>query len=277
MESLRVISERPKNNWYRAPHILDKEDIDLEERWVLQCLMRGVTGTGVLSTISIKKICSWRSYTDENGNYHPYGKDWVNAKIKHLADVGKIIINKGARGKCTTYTINGLDKFEQVPDALYYVPMSPAQKGYIVFMLQHNVNNFRKRKNMKYDPDVAECDYQEIDLQNTTHLTMPEIRKIENSLAPYGFFEVINTTKKHKAENGGIYVTSRRMNLPKLNAFLIATTNTGRQIDDVYDTIAEIQSDINEQLSNVVTKDVLKNVVSEALQELILKNGFKMN
>lgn len=269
MESLRVDTRGPSNNWYRAPHVEKEEDVDLEARWVLQCLMRGVSGMGTLSKISIKKICDWCSYTDSSGKHHPYGKDWVNSKIQALAQAGKITIQKGERGKCTQYTINTTRNFEQVPDAFYYLPIEPAEKGYLVYMLQHNVNKYRKSHDIPYDKDVAECDYDEIELSNTSHENSGKLKKIENHLSSLGLIDIVQTTKRH--EEIGTPVVSRQLQLQKIQTFaamIQMNTDQGKRVDNIYDELDELKTEIQDKF---VTKEDISNLIKKAVQEALGK------
>lgn len=265
MKSEMFDTSEASNNWYRAPHITKEESIGFEPRWVLQCLVRGVSGTGTLSKISIKKICSWCAYTDNDGNYHSFGKDRLQKNLNILVTAGKIIINQPVRGGCTTYTINGLNKFEPVPDALYYLPLSPEQKGYILFMLEHNVNNHRKRKGQSYSDTIAECDYHEADLAETSHMSMAQIRKIESSLMPYGILSIEETSKRHS--DSGTPIISRKLDLEKLGLVgrqIQVNTNFGKQFDEIYDLI-------NDVAIQQLTKNDVEQIVTEVLTKLNCK------
>lgn len=263
MESERLISGEPSDNWYRVPHTKDNQGINFEAKWILQCLVRGISGSGSLSKISIKKICSWCSYTDIDGKYHPYGKDRLNSVLHQLEEAGKIKINHPKQGGCTTYTINGLNSFEPVPDTIYYLQLSPEQKGFILYMLENNANNYRKSHGMSYDPNIAECDYHEQQILDTSHYeSMNQFRKIENSLIPYGVYSITETSKRHK--DSGTIVISRKLDLRKLGLIgftLQSETTTRKQIDDLYDTIDNIDQ-------RMLTKDDLDTIVNAVVSRL---------
>lgn len=130
-------------------------------------------------------------------------------------------------------------------------------------MLENNANNYRKSHGMSYDPNIAECDYHEQQILDTSHYeSMNQFRKIENSLIPYGVYSITETSKRHK--DSGTIVISRKLDLQKLGLVgftLQSETTTRKQIDDLYDTIDNIDQ-------RMLTKDDLDTIVNAVVSRL---------
>lgn len=132
-------------------------------------------------------------------------------------------------------------------------------------MLEHNVNNHRKRKGQSYSDTIAECDYHEADLAETSHMSMAQIRKIESSLMPYGILSIEETSKRHS--DSGTPIISRKLDLEKLGLVgrqIQINTNFGKQFDEIYDLI-------NDVAIQQLTKNDVEQIVTEVLTKLNCK------
>lgn len=255
---LEQTDNQQDNHWWRAINVQRNEDITLEDRYVLACLVRGLNRKGNKSKISLDTICRLCTYIDTNGNRHPYGRTKLDRALNRLQAAGKIEIIKPELGECTKYIVHGLKSYEKIPDAFFYLPYSPEQKGYILFMLQHNLDKTNGQPNSKY----ARCAYNENDWSDKAHVDYGKIKKIEKPLIQDDIVSIVPTTKRD--EETGCIIIERKLDLEKINmgSFILqVATNLGNQIEDVNERMDSFESDY-------VSKKDLKKYIKEAFKEI---------
>lgn len=246
------------SHWWRAINVQRDEDINLEDRYILACLVRGLTKKGTKSKISLDTICRLCTYIDTDGNKHPYGRTRLDRSLKRLELSGKIEIIKPELGECTKYIVHGLKSYEKIPDTFFYLPYSPEQKGYFLFMLQHNLDKEKGQPNSPY----ARCTYNEIELSDKTHVDYNTIKKIEKPLIKDELIILNQTTLKN--QETGCNIIERKLDLNKINmgSFVLqVAANLGNQIEDVQERVDSIEE-------KMLTKDNAEEFFKQMIEKL---------
>lgn len=250
--------EQQKDHYWRSLNILKKEDISFEDRYVLLCIIRGLQQNGNISKISLDAISRKCAYTDTNGNYHPFGRKKIDPCIERLEKAGKIKVIKGSLGQCTQYQVNGLKSYEKVPDAFFSLPYSPAEKGYLLYMLQHNKN--KDKKHNQPNKETTKTKYSEMELLRTSHMEKPDFDKIEKTFIKDGILKLTPTTQRDPET--GLTLTERSINLDAINmgsfVLQVATTITN-QMDEFEKKVNEtfVKKEDFEKL-----RDLLETVIN---------------
>ena len=253
------IDNQTDEHWWRAINVQRNEDISLEDRYILACLVRGLTRKGTTSKISLDTICRLCTFVDTSGNRHPYGRTRLDRALKRLESAGKIeIVAPEKLGECTRYIVHGLKSYEKIPDTFFFLPYSPEQKGYFLFMLQHNLDKTQGQPNSQY----ARCAYNELEWANKAHVDYGTIKKIEKPLVKDEIISINTLTQRN--QETGCNIIERKLDLNKINmgAFVLqVAANLGSQIEDVQERMDSIESEY-------VSKKDLKKYIKEAFKEL---------
>ena len=126
-----------QEHYYRSMNLKEGEKVNLVDRWILACLVKGLQGKGKISKISLDKIAEYCKYTNEQGKEARFGTKTIQSSIDRLADANMIkIIKPERRGQCTQYEIKDIKSYEKINEDFFNLDLAPAAKGYILCALQ---------------------------------------------------------------------------------------------------------------------------------------------
>lgn len=244
-----------QEHYLRSPNISDEEEVGLVDRWILACLVKGLQGKSKISKISLDKIAEYCRYTNEQGKEARFGVKTIQASIDRL-EASKMVkvIKPIKRGQCTQYEIKDIKSYEKINDDFFNLDLSPAAKGYILCMLQHNLN---KDEDTHQPNDMhTKTTYNVTELANKFHTPVSTIYKAEKSLKDLGILTVENDPKQRRDQETGLIIQHREIDLQKigLDVFVQILIKQQEQIDqkadkkdveDLKQLVKHLQSQIN--------------------------------
>lgn len=244
-----------QEHYLRSPNISDEEEVGLVDRWILACLIKGLQGKSKISKISLDKIAEYCKYTNEQGKEARFGTKTIQASIDRLEAAKMIkIIKPTKRGQCTQYEIKDIKSYEKINDDFFNLDLSPSAKGYILCMLQHNLN----KDDETHQPNDmhTKTTYNVAELANKFHTPIRTIYKAEKSLKDLGILTVENDPKQRRDQETGLIIQHREIDLQKigLDVFVQILIKQQEQIDqkadkkeveDLRQLVKDLQSQIN--------------------------------
>ena len=250
-----------QKQFFRSINISEDEQVNLVDRWILACLVKGLQGSGKISKISLDKIAEYCKYTNEQGKEARFGIKTIQASINRLELAGMIrIIKPTRRGQCTQYELKEITSFEKITDDFFTLDLSPSVKGYILCMLQHNLN---KDKETHQPNDMhTKTTYNAVELSEKFHTPVRTIYKAEKTLKDLGILTIENDPNMKRDQETGLVIQNREIDLQKvgLEAFVQVLVHHEQKIQE-----------FDEKLENTVTKDELDDKLKRFEQLLMLK------
>lgn len=248
-------SMNKQEHYFRSMNLSDDEKVNLVDRWILACLIKGLQGKGHISKISLDKIAEYCKYTNEQGKEARFGIKTIQASIERLADAKMIrIIKPERRGQCTKYEIKDIKSYEKINDSFFTLDLSPTVKGYILCMLQHNLN---KDLETHQPNDVyTKTTYNVIDLSNKFNTPISTIYKTEKTLKDLGILTVEENESKQRNQETGLILQNRKLDLQKLglDTFVKVIVNHEQRLqnielntvtkEELYDAIAKLENKV---------------------------------
>lgn len=215
-------------------NISDEEEVGLVDRWILACLIKGLQGKGHISKISLDKIAEYCKYTNENGKEARFGTKTIQASINRLEDAKMIkVIKPVKRGQCTQYEIKNIKSYEKINDKFFNLDLSPSAKGYILCMLQHNLN--KDEETHQPNDMKTKTTYNVVELSNKFHTPIRTIYKAEKSLKNAGILAIENDPKQRRDQETGLIIQNRELDLEKigLDIFVQIAVNHEQRIQEL--------------------------------------------
>lgn len=223
-----------QEHYLRSPNISDEEEVGLVDRWILACLIKGLQGKSKISKISLDKIAEYCKYTNEQGKEARFGVKTIQASIDRL-EASKMIkvIKPTKRGQCTQYEIKDIQSYEKINDDFFNLDLSPSAKGYILCMLQHNLN----KDDATHQPnDIhTKTTYNAVELAKKFHTPLSTIYKAEKSLKNSGILTVENDPKQRRDQETGLVIQNREIDLQKigLDVFVQIMVNHEQRLQEI--------------------------------------------
>ena len=224
-------------------------------------MIKGIQGTSNISKISLEKISKYCRYTNDSGEAVNFGVRAVQASINNLESAGMIkVIKPNKKGQCTKYEIKDIKSFEKINEEFFNLNLPPSAKGYILCMLQHNLN---KDKDSHQPNDIrTKTTYNAVDLSNKFHTSLSTIYRTEKALKDLGILTIENDPNMKRDQETGLVIQNREIDLQKvgLEAFVQVLVHHEQKIQE-----------FDEKLENTVTKDELDDKLKRFEQLLMLK------
>lgn len=243
-----------QEHFYRSVNISDEEQIGLVDRWILACLIKGLQGKSKISKISLDKIVEYCKYTNEDGKDARFGTKTVQASIDRLEAANMIrVIKPNKRGQCTQYEIKNIDSYEKISDEFFKMDLSPSAKGYILCMLQHNLN---KDKETHQPNDVkTKTRYNAVELSTKFHTPLKTIYKTEKTLKDLGILNIENDSAQQRDQETGLIIQNREIDLQKvgLDKFVIkAIINHEQRLQNLEQGREQIKEEVKEEVEELM-------------------------
>ena len=242
-------------------NIKDGEKVNLVDRWILACLIKGLQGQSKISKISLDKIAEYCQYTNEQGKEARFGIKTIQASIDRLEQSGMIkIIKPEKRGQCTKYEIKNIKSYEKINDEFFTLDLSPSAKGYILCMLQHNLN---KDEETHQPNDVyTKTTYNVAELSEKFHTPIRTIYRAEKTLKDLGILTVENDPTMKRDQDTGLVIQNREINLQKvgLDVFVKVLVNHEQRLQET-----------EQMIKNAATKEDLEKLKRELMLMLTAK------
>lgn len=168
------------------------------------------------------------------------------------------VIKPTKRGQCTQYQIKDIKSYEKINDDFFKLDLSPSAKGYILCMLQHNLN--KDEETHQPNEMKTKTTYNVAELSNKLHTPIRTIYKAEKTLKDLGILTVENDPEQKRDQETGLLIQNREIDLQKvgLEEFVVnALINHEQRITDIE--------------NNTVTKEELSRQLEELKTELLWK------
>lgn len=238
-----------QEHYFRSINIDDEQEVNLVDRWILACLVKGLQGKGKISKISLDKIAEYCKYTNEQGKEARFGTKTIQASIDRLEEAQMIkIIKPERRGQCTQYEIKDIKSYEKINDDFFNLDLSPSAKGYILCMLQHNLN---KDEDTHQPNDThTKTTYNVSELSDKFHTPIRTIYKAEKTLKDMGILKVETDPNMKRDQETGLIIQNREIDLQKvgLDVFVKIMVNHEQRIQNLEQAQEEKMKEIKEQL-----------------------------
>lgn len=124
------------------------------------------------------------------------------------------IIKPSKRGQCTQYEIKDIKSYEKINDEFFNLDLSPAAKGYILCMLQHNLN--KDTETHQPNEIKTKTTYNVAELSTKLHTPISTIYKAEKTLKDLGILTIEEDPNKHRDQETGLIIQNREIDLQKL-------------------------------------------------------------
>lgn len=215
-------------------NIEDDEEVNLVDRWILVCLIKGLQGKSKISKISLDKIAEYCKYTNEQGKEARFGTKTIQSSIDRLEQANMIrVIKPEKRGQCTQYEIKDIKSYEKINDDFFKLDLSPTAKGYILYMLQHNLN---KDEETHQPNDIkTKTRYNISELADKLHTPIRTIYKAEKTLKNLGILTVEDDPNRQRDQETGLIIQNREIDLQKigLETFVKVIVNHEQRLQNV--------------------------------------------
>lgn len=236
-------------HYFRSMNISDEEEVGLVDRWILACLVKGLQGKGKISKISLDKIAEYCKYTNDQGKEARFGAKTIQASIDRLEEAKLIrVIKPEKRGQCTQYEIKDIASYEKINDDFFNLDLSPSAKGYILCMLQHNLN--KDKDTHQPNEMFTKTTYNAAELSNKFHTPLRTIYKAEKTLKDYGILTIENDPQNKRDQETGLIIQNRELDLQKvgLDVFVQIMANHEQRLRDLEQNEAENIRKLKEQI-----------------------------
>lgn len=165
------------------------------------------------------------------------------------------VIKPNKRGQCTQYEIKDIKSYEKINDDFFNLDLSPSAKGYILCMLQHNLNKDEEThqpKEMK-----TKTTYNISELSDKLHTPISTIYKAEKTLKELGILTIENDPNKRRDQETGLVIQNREIDLQKLGL----------------DVFVEIAMNHEQRLQSLETnrEEDMRRIKAELKREILLE------
>lgn len=239
---------------------LDPTDkINLTDRWILVCLIKGLQGNSNISKISLDTINKYCQYIDNAGKKQKFGIQTIQSSIDRLAEANMIeIIKPTKRGQCTKYKIKEIVHFEKLSEEFFTLNLPPAVKGYLLCALQHNLN--KDPKTHQPNDMLTKTTYNISELANQYNASISSIYRAEKILQDADILSITDNPEQQRDQETGLIIQNRCIDLEKI------------KLDEfVIESIVKHEKDIQSIKENVYTKQEVKDLIKEELQKALSK------
>jgi len=163
------------------------------------------------------------------------------------------IIKPNKKGQCTKYEIKDIDSYEKINEEFFHLDLPPSAKGYILCMLQHNLN---KDTSTHQPNDMhTKTTYNAVELSNKFHTSLSTIYRTEKTLKDLGILTIENDPNMKRDQETGLVIQNREVDLQKvgLDVFVQILIKQQEQInqkadkeevDELKDMVKQLQSQI---------------------------------
>lgn len=237
-------------------NIDDQTEVNLVDRWILACLVKGLQGKSKISKISLDKIAEYCKYTNDQGKDARFGTKTIQASIDRLESAKMIkVIKPSKRGQCTQYEIKDIKSYEKINDDFFNLDLSPSAKGYILCMLQHNLN--KDEETHQPNEMKTKTTYNISELSDKLHTPISTIYKAEKTLKELGILTIENDPNKRRDQETGLVIQNREIDLQKLGL----------------DVFVEIAMNHEQRLQSLETsrEEDMRRIKAELKRELLLE------
>lgn len=248
-----------QKHFLKSVNLTKDEKINLLDRWILACLVKGIQGKGNVSKISFDKIAEYCKYTNDKNEESKFGIKSIQSSINRLEEAKLIkVIKPIKRGQCTSYKIRDISSYEKINEDFFKLDLSPVAKGYILSILQHNLN--KDEETHQPNEVKTKTTYNIVELSNMFNTPISSLYKIEKTLKDLGILTVENDPEQKRDQETGLLIQNREIDLQKvgLEEFVVnALINHEQRITDIE--------------NNTVTKEELSRQLEELKTELLWK------
>lgn len=223
-----------QEHYYRSMNLKEGEKVNLVDRWILACLVKGLQGKGKISKISLDKIAEYCKYTNEQGKEARFGTKTIQSSIDRLADANMIkIIKPERRGQCTQYEIKDIKSYEKINEDFFNLDLAPAAKGYILCALQHNLN--KDEETHQPNDMKTKTAYNVAELSTKYNTPLSTVYKVEKILKNAGILTINEDPNMKRDKEAGVIVQNREIDLQKvgLDVFVKVLVNHEQRLRDV--------------------------------------------
>ncbi len=212
-------------------------------------------GNSNISKISLDKIASYCQYTDEKGKIKKFGTQAVQSSINRLADAGKLeIIQPAKRGQCTKYKVK-LGGYEKISNEFFNLNLSPAEKGYVLCALQHNLN---KDEDSKQPIDMNTLTtYNISELSKIYNMPISSIYKIEKLLKEKGILTVEQDSNQKRDQETGLVIQNRSIGLDKIGLGVYVL----EALADHEKRMQEMKQDLDDKISRKEAEQMMEQKI----------------
>lgn len=248
-------------------NISDNDEVNLVDRWILACLIKGLQGQSKISKISLDKITEYCQYTNEQGKEARFGIKTIQSSIDRLESSGLIkVIKPKRRGQCTKYEIKDIKSYEKITDDFFTLDLSPAAKGYILCMLQHNLN--KDEETHQPNDTYTKTTYNAVELSTKFHTPISTIYKAEKTLKDLGILTIENDSTMKRDQETGLIIQNRQIDLQKvgLEVFVKVLVNHEQRLQKT-----------EQKIQNAATKEDLEKLKKDIMLLLIAKDAEVVN
>ena len=142
------------------------------------------------------------------------------------------VIKPERRGQCTKYEIRDIKSYEKINDEFFTLDLSPSAKGYILCMLQHNLN----KDDETHQPNDmhTKTTYNVAELAQKFHTPVSTIYKAEKTLKDLNILTVENDPMMRRDQETGLIIQNREIDLQKvgLDAFVKVLVNHEQRLQE---------------------------------------------
>jgi len=172
------------------------------------------------------------------------------------------VIKPERRGQCTKYEIKDIKSYEKINDEFFNLDLSPSAKGYILCMLQHNLN---KDEDTHQPNDThTKTTYNVSELSDKFHTPIRTIYKAEKTLKDMGILKVESDPTMKRDQETGLVIQNREIDLQKigLDVFVKVLVNHEQRLQNLEQMQTEQIQEIKEELK----KEILRELTCKTVQ-----------
>jgi len=255
--------ENKQEHYYRSINLDEDEKINLVDRWILACLVKGLQGKGKISKISLDKIAEYCRYTNERGEKARFGTKTIQSSIDRLEEAQMIkVIKPERRGQCTQYEIKNIKSYEKINETIFNLDLPPAAKGYILCALQHNLN----KDDDTHQPNEMKTKtaYNVSELSTRYNTPISTVYKVEKVLKDAGILTVETDPNMKRDKETGLVIQNREIDLQKigLDVFVKVLVNHEQRLQNLEQMQTEQIQEIKEELK----KEILRELTCKTVQ-----------
>lgn len=223
-----------QEHYYRSMNLKEGENVNLVDRWILACLVKGLQGKSKISKISLDKIAEYCKYTNEQGKEARFGIKTIQSSIDRLEEAKMIrVIKPEKRGQCTQYEIKDIKSYEKINEDFFNLDLAPAAKGYILCALQHNLN--KDEETHQPNEMKTKTAYNVAELSTKYNTPLSTVYKVEKILKNAGILTVNEDPNMKRDKETRVIVQNREIDLQKvgLDVFVKVLVNHEQRLRDV--------------------------------------------
>lgn len=172
------------------------------------------------------------------------------------------MIKPKRRGQCTKYEIKDIKSYEKITDDFFTLDLSPAAKGYILCMLQHNLN--KDEETHQPNDTHTKTTYNAAELSSKFHTPIRTIYRAEKTLKDLGILTIENDPTMKRDQETGLIIQNREIDLQKvgLDIFVKVLVNHEQRLQAT-----------EQKIQNAATKEDLEKLKKDIMLLLIAKDA----